>query len=134
MDIEELYIGQTASLTRVFTSDDVELFAWLSSDYNPLHLDIQYARSSLFGKRIVHGFLVGSLISAILGTKLPGPGAVYLNQNMNFRKPVYHDDSVTAVVEVTAINRDKRIIYFDTKCINGNGDIVIDGNAVIKLM
>ena len=133
MRIEEFYVGQSASLKKVFSSDDVKAFAELSLDRNPIHLDEVYAEQSLFGKRIVHGFFVGSLISAVFGTVLPGEGAIYLHQEMNFRKPVYHGEEITATVTVTNIKKEKSILYFDTKCENGQGEIVIDGNAVLKV-
>ena len=90
MKINELYVGQSASISRRFTSHEVELFSDLCMDKNPVHLDEEYARNSVFGNRIVHGFLTASLISGIIGSILPGNGSIYLNQNMNFRKPVYH--------------------------------------------
>ena len=133
MRIEDFYIGQSASLKKVFDSDEVFAFAELSLDRNPIHLDENYAEHGLFGKRIVHGFLVGSLISAVFGTKLPGEGAVYLHQEMNFRKPVFHGDEITATVTVTNVRKDKSILYFDTKCENDRGDVVIDGKAVLKV-
>ena len=133
MKIEEFYVGQSASLKKVFSSDDVKVFAELSLDKNPIHLDETYARQSLFGKRIVHGFFVGSLISAVFGTVLPGEGAIYLHQEMNFRKPVYHGEEIKATVTVTNIKKEKSILYFDTKCENERGEIVIDGNAVLKV-
>ena len=133
MRIEEFYVGQRASLKRVFSSDDVKVFAELSLDKNPIHLDETYAGQSLFGKRIVHGFFVGSLISAVFGTVLPGEGAIYLHQEMNFRKPVYHGEEIMATVTVTNIKKEKSILYFDTKCENERGEIVIDGNAVLKV-
>ena len=133
MRIEEFYVGQSASLKKVFSSDDVKVFAELSLDKNPIHLDETYAGQSLFGKRIVHGFFVGSLISAVFGTVLPGEGAIYLHQEMNFRKPVYHGEEIKATVTVTNIKKEKSILYFDTKCENGRGEIVIDGNAVLKV-
>ena len=133
MRIEDFYVGQSASLKKVFSSDDVKAFAELSLDRNPIHLDEAYAEQSLFGKRIVHGFFVGSLISAVFGTVLPGEGAIYLHQEMNFRKPVYHGEEITATVTVTNIKKEKSILYFDTKCENGQGEIVIDGNAVLKV-
>jgi acyl dehydratase len=133
MRIEEFYVGQRASLKRVFSSDDVKVFAELSLDKNPIHLDETYAGQSLFGKRIVHGFFVGSLISAVFGTVLPGEGAIYLHQEMNFRKPVYHGEEIKATVTVTNIKKEKSILYFDTKCENERGEIVIDGNAVLKV-
>lgn len=133
MRIEEFYVGQRASLKKVFSSDDVKAFAELSLDKNPIHLDEAYAEQSLFGQRIVHGFFVGSLISAVFGTVLPGEGAIYLHQEMNFRKPVYHGEEITATVTITNIKKEKSILYFDTKCENGRGEIVIDGNAVLKV-
>ena len=133
MKIEEFYVGQSASLKKVFSSDDVKAFAERSLDKNPIHLDEAYAEQSLFGKRIVHGFFVGSLISAVFGTVLPGEGAIYLHQEMNFRKPVYHGEEIKATVTVTNIKKEKSILYFDTKCENERGEIVIDGNAVLKV-
>lgn len=132
MRIEDYYIGQSASLTKQFGSDEVMAFAELTMDRNPIHLDERYAEKSLFGKRLVHGFLVGSLISAVFGTKLPGEGAIYLHQEMNFRKPVHHGDVITATVTVTDIRKDKSLLYFDTKCENDRGEIVIDGKAILK--
>ena len=107
MSIEDFYVGQSASLTKVFKSDEVVAFAEMSLDKNPIHLDEDYAEHSRFGRRIVHGFLVGSLISAVFGTQLPGEGAIYLHQEMDFRKPVYHNDEITAIVTVTNIRKDK---------------------------
>lgn len=133
MKIEEFYVGQSASLKKVFGTDEVKAFAELSLDKNPIHLDETYAEQSRFGNRIVHGFFVGSLISAVFGTMLPGEGAIYLHQEMNFRKPVFHGEEITATVVVTNIKKEKSILYFDTKCENGRGEVVIDGNAVLKV-
>lgn len=133
MSIEDFYVGQSASLTKVFKSDEVVAFAEMSLDKNPIHLDEDYAEHSRFGRRIVHGFLVGSLISAVFGTQLPGEGAIYLHQEMDFRKPVYHNDEITAIVTVTNIRKDKSILYFDTRCENNKGEVVIEGKAVLKV-
>ena len=133
MRIEEFYIGQSASLKKTFKTDEVLAFADLSLDKNPMHIDEDYATHSFYGKRIVHGFFVGSLISAVFGTILPGEGAIYLHQEMNFRKPVFHGDEITATVTVTKIKVDKSILYFDTKCENERGEVVIDGSAVLKV-
>ena len=133
MSIEDFYIGQSASMKKVFRSEDVLAFSELSLDKNPIHLDEEYAEQSRFGRRIVHGFFVGSLISAVFGTKLPGEGAIYLHQEMNFRKPVFHGDEITATVTVTDIRKDKSILCFDTKCENERGEVVIDGAAVLKI-
>lgn len=133
MRIDDFYVGQTASLKKVFLTEEVEAFAEMSLDCNPIHIDLDYAEHSLFGARIVHGFLVGSLISAVFGTQLPGEGAIYLHQEMNFRKPVFHGEEITATVVVTNIRKDKSILYFDTKCENAKGEIVIEGKAVLKV-
>lgn len=133
MKIEDFTIGQSASLKKVFESDEVMAFAELSMDKNPIHLDEAYAEHSRFGRRIVHGFLVGSLISAVFGTQLPGEGAIYLHQEMNFKRPVFHGDEITATVTVTEIRKEKSILCFDTKCENDRGEVVIDGKAVLKI-
>lgn len=133
MSIEDFQIGQTASLKKVFTTDDVKAFAELSMDNNPIHLNQEFAEQTRFGKRMVHGFLVGSLISAVFGTILPGEGAIYLHQEMDFRKPVFHGDEITATVVITNIKKEKSILYFDTKCENERGEVVIEGNAVLKV-
>lgn len=133
MKIEDFYLGQSASLKKVFKSDEVTAFANLTSDTNPIHIDTEYAEHSIFGRKIVHGFFVGSLISAIFGTKLPGEGAIYLHQEMNFRRPVFHDEEITATVTVTNIRTDKSIVFFDTKCENDKNEVVLDGNAVLKV-
>ena len=125
-------IGQTAQLTKTFRDADVRTFAELSLDTNPVHLDEEYARQSLFGQRISHGMLYGSLVSAVLGTQLPGPGCIYLGQTFKFSKPVFLDDTITAQVEVTAINEEKRIITLATTCVYQHGQPVLTGEAVLK--
>lgn len=133
MKIEDFYVGQSASIKKTFSTEEVNAFAELSLDANPIHLDEEYAEQSMFGRRIVHGFLVGSLISAVFGTVLPGEGAIYLHQEMDFRKPVFHGDEITATVTVTDIRKDKLILCFDTKCENDRGEVVIDGKAILKI-
>lgn len=133
MKIEELYIGQAYEMNKVFTDQDISTFALLSNDTNPIHLDDNYAKSSVFKRRIVHGFLSSSLISAIIGTKMPGPGSIYLHQEMNFKRPVFIGDNVRALVTVTDINLVKSIVFLDTNCYNEKGDITIEGKAIIKL-
>lgn len=134
MKIDELYVGQSASISRRFTTQEVEMFSDLCMDKNPVHLDEEYARNSVFGNRIVHGFLTASLISGIIGSILPGNGSIYLNQNMNFRKPVYHNELLTATCTITNIREDKPIVTLETICRNEAGDIVVDGTALIKLI
>lgn len=134
MKINELHVGQSASISRRFTTQDVEMFSDLCMDKNPVHLDEEYARNSAFGNRIVYGFLTASLFSGIIGSILPGKGSIYLNQNMNFRKPVYHNDLLTATCTIINIREDKPIVTLETICRNEAGDIVVDGTALIKLI
>ena len=124
-------VGDTSELSKVITYADIKEFARLSKDENPLHLDPEFAKQSLFGKRIAHGFLVASLISAVIGKQLPGPGSIYLSQQINFQKPVFPDDEITAVVEVTHVRQDKGIYTLKTHCQNQKGEIVLHGEAVV---
>lgn len=134
MRFEELYVGQSYSMTKSFTSEEVERFAEISGDNNLVHIDKEFAEQSVFHGRIVHGFLTGSLFSAIIGTKLPGPGSIYLGQNMNFKKPVYHGQPVTATVTIIEIRNDKPIVRLSTTCVNETGETVIDGEAIVKVI
>lgn len=126
-------IGQKASLEKVFTDEDVRTFAKISHDTNPVHLNDEYAANTIFKGRIVHGFLSGSLISAIIGTILPGEGTIYLNQTMNFRKPVRIGEKIKATVEVIEIKEEKNILTLNTYCENERGEMVIEGSAVVKV-
>lgn len=134
MNINELKIGMTYELSKSFSSEEVLKFSQLSLDDNPVHVDEDYAMGSIFKNRIVHGFLSGSLFSAIIGTKLPGNGSIYLNQTMNFRKPIYHNQLVIAKVTIVDIKYEKHIVYLDTVCYDRNNEILIDGTALVKLI
>lgn len=134
MKINDLSVGMSYELRKTFSEQDLFAFAELSLDSNPVHLDASYAAQSIFKKQIVHGFLTGSLISAIIGTKMPGPGSIYLHQDIDFRKPVYLGEEVRAVVTVTNIKIEKSIVYLQTNCYNSQNEIVIEGNAIIKLI
>lgn len=127
-------IGTEATLSRTITEDDIFLFAIVSGDRNPLHLDADYAERSLFGKRIAHGFLIGSLISAVLGNNLPGPGSIYLGQTLRFLAPIHIGDTVKVVVKVVALRQDKRIVTLHTECTNQHGALVLSGEATVKYM
>jgi len=116
-------IGTQATLSRTITEDDILLFALVSGDHNPIHLDAEYAEKSLFGKRIAHGFLIGSLISAVLGNDMPGPGSIYLGQTLKFLAPIHIGDTVTVTVKVVALREDKRIITLHTDCTNQHGTL-----------
>jgi 3-hydroxybutyryl-CoA dehydratase len=125
-------IGARATLSRTITEDDILLFALVSGDHNPIHLDAEYAEKTLFGKRIAHGFLIGSLISAVLGNDMPGPGSIYLGQTLKFLAPIHIGDTVTVTVKVVAIREDKRIITLHTDCTNQHGTLVLSGEATVK--
>ncbi len=127
----DLTIGARATMSKTITERDVLAFAELSGDKNPVHLDEAYARQTRFGTRIAHGAFSFALISAVLGTELPGPGAVYLGQTLKFVKPVYFDDTLTANVEITAIRADKGIVTLKTTCTNQHGQVVAEGAAVV---
>jgi len=125
-------IGTQATLSRTITEDDILLFALVSGDHNPIHLDAEYAEKTLFGKRIAHGFLIGSLISAVLGNDMPGPGSIYLGQTLKFLAPIHIGDTVTVTVKVVAIREDKRIITLHTDCTKQHGTLVLSGEATVK--
>ena len=124
-------IGDTASMTKTFTDEDVRSFAAISGDSNPVHLDDAYAAQTQFKKRIVHGMLTAGLISAILGTKLPGEGSIYLGQTINFRAPVYLNDTITATVTIIKMHERKPIVTLETVCKNQDDVVVLDGEAVV---
>jgi acyl dehydratase len=128
-----LRVGDKAFLRKAFTEEEVFQFANLSADKNPLHLDKDFGTASIFGQRIVHGMLVASLFSGLIGMELPGPGSIYLGQSLSFKAPVAIGEQVTASVEIIKIRKDKPIITLRTVCINSDGTIAIEGEAVVKV-
>ncbi len=124
-------VGQKASFTKTITETDVVLFAGSTGDMNPFHIDEEFAKKARFGTRIVHGMLVTGLISAVMGIKLPGPGTIYLHQELDFRHPVYIGDTITAVVEVLHVREDKPIVTLSTNCYNQNEVLVVEGKAIV---
>lgn len=120
-----------AMTSKQFTDSDVDSFASLSTDFNPLHVDEAAAQKSIFKHRVAHGILVASLFSAVLGTKLPGEGSIYLGQDLKFVAPVYLGDIVTATVEVIELRSDKRIVKLSTTATNQKDQVVITGVATI---
>lgn len=132
-ELRGIEVGQRASLSRTITDDDIAAFARLTGDNNPLHVDASFALRSRFGRRVAHGLFSAGLVSAVLGTRLPGPGAIYLQQTLRFVRPVYPGDTVTATVEVTAYREDRRIATLRTTCSDQRGDLVLDGEAVVLL-
>jgi phosphate acetyltransferase/phosphate butyryltransferase len=127
----EIQLGDSASLVRTLTKDDINIFAAMSGDVNPAHMDEEYARSDLFHKIIAHGMWGGSLISTILGTKLPGPGAIYLGQTLSFRRPVALGDRITVTVTAKAKDPERHRVTFDCACTNAKGEAVITGTAEV---
>ncbi len=127
---DEIAIGDSASLSRTLSKDDIALFAVMSGDVNPAHLDEPYAEASMFHRIIGHGMWGGALISAVLGTRLPGPGTIYLDQDLRFRKPVGLGDTITVTVTAKEKRPDKHIVIFDCRCVNQRGEEVITGTAV----
>ena len=127
---DEIAIGDSASLSRSLSKDDIALFAVMSGDVNPAHLDEPYAEASMFHRIIGHGMWGGSLISTVLGTRLPGPGTIYLGQDLSFRKPVGLGDTITVTVTAKEKRPEKHIVVFDCRCVNQKGEEVITGTAV----
>lgn len=126
-----LEIGITAQRTQVITDEAIRAFAQASGDTNPVHLDEAYAATTPFGRRIAHGMLSAGIISAVLGNDLPGPGTIYLGQELKFKAPVYIGDTLTATVELVKYREDKRIATFRTTCTNQDGVVVVEGEAVV---
>lgn len=129
---DEIAIGDSASLSRTLGQRDIQLFALASGDVNPAHLDPDFAASDMFHRVIAHGLWGGGLISAVLGTQLPGPGTIYLDQSLRFLRPVGLGDTITARVTVKEKKPDHRIVILDCRCTNQKGEEVIAGDAVVK--
>ena len=130
--IEDLSVGMLEAVTKTVSHSDIVGFADITGDTNPVHLDDGFAAASPFKERIAHGMLSAGLISAVLGTRLPGPGCIYLSQSLRFRAPVRIGDDVVARATITEVNRDKRRITLDTVCRVGE-TVVIDGEAKIMV-
>ncbi|MEM1066752.1 MAG: MaoC family dehydratase [Pseudomonadota bacterium] len=128
--IEELEIGMSRELLKEVTDRDIELFAEVSTDRNPVHLDDAYAQDTIFAGRIAHGMLTAGLISAVIGEQLPGHGTVYLGQSLKFMAPVRPGDMVRAIVTVMAIDHAKRRVTLDTRC-EVEGTVVLKGEATV---
>ena len=127
--LEDLEVGMTDSIAKQISAKDVDIFANLSGDTNPIHLDAEYAQSTAFGKRIVHGMFSAALISAVAGTKLPGYGGIYLSQDLKFRKPIFIDDKVIATLTITDINQRRGRVTMSTN-VTVEGKLVVSGEAI----
>ena len=131
--IDELSVGQVAELAKTVTESDIVLFAGVTGDFNPVHVDAEAAKQSVFGERIAHGMLSAGFISAVLGMRLPGPGSIYLSQTLRFTQPVRIGDTVTARVEVVEVIAAKRRVRLATTCRNQNDEVVVEGEAVVMM-
>ena len=129
--INEMKIGDSASFTKTVTDTDVYMFAGITGDFNPAHVNQVEAEKGMFGKRIAHGMLSAGFISAVLGTMLPGPGTIYMGQELRFTKPVAIGDTITATVTVAEMIIEKNRVILDTVCTNQNGEIVLKGKATV---
>jgi 3-hydroxybutyryl-CoA dehydratase len=132
MKINEIEIGMSESYTQTITDADIKAFAGISGDRNPIHMSDEYAEGSRFKKRIAHGMIASSFFSALFGTKLPGFGCVYVNQSLNFKRPIFINDTVIATIKVVDIDYAKDRVFFDTVCTVKN-KTVIDGKAELYL-
>jgi len=128
--VEDLHEGMTDSLEHTVSPEDVAQFAEVTGDSNPLHFDADFAATTVFGAPIAHGILSAGYISAVIGTRLPGPGTIYLSQQLRFRAPVRIGDTVTARVTVAAVDRARRRVRLETACLVG-GEVVLEGEALV---
>ena len=123
--------GQKFVIKKSFSTEEVKMFSSLSGDNNPIHVDDKEAIKSGFPEKIVHGILAASIFSSIIANELPGPGSIYLSQNLNFKRPIFHNQKVVFTVEILRIKEDKPIFELETKCENNKGELLIMGNAII---
>ena len=131
MTIQQLKLGDSASHSKTISETDVYLFAGITGDLNPAHVNESVASASRFGGRIAHGILSAGLISAVLAMQLPGPGTIYLGQELKFTRPVRFGDTVTATCTVSDIRAEKNIVKLDTVCTNQAGEVVLQGMATV---
>ena len=131
MTIQEMKIGDSASTAKTISEADVYLFAGITGDHNPAHINEEASKKTAFGGRIAHGILSAGLISAVLAMKLPGPGTIYLGQELKFTKPVRFGDTVTATATVSEIVAEKNIVKLETVCTNQKGEVVVKGMATV---
>jgi 3-hydroxybutyryl-CoA dehydratase len=129
--IDQLTIGESAQFAKTITESDVVLYAGITGDFNPAHVNEAYAKGTYFKGRIAHGLLAAGLISAALGCRLPGPGTIYLGQSLKFMAPVRIGDTITAVVTVSEKLEDNKRVLFTTTCTNQEGEVVLEGEATV---
>ncbi len=129
--IDQLELGQSAAFEKTISESDIQLFCGISGDINPVHVSKIAGQKSIFGDRVAHGIMVSGLTSAVLGMQLPGPGTIYLGQELKFVAPVYIGDTIRAEVEVIEIKKEKNIVKLATRSINQDGKVVIQGIATV---
>jgi 3-hydroxybutyryl-CoA dehydratase len=130
--IEDIHVGDKAEFSKTVSESDIYQYAGVTGDFNPAHINEHYAAGTFFKTRIAHGMLSAGFISNVLGNQLPGPGAVYIRQSLNFLAPVRIGDTITATVEVTGVLIEKNRITLSTRCVNQDGTVVIDGEAMLS--
>jgi 3-hydroxybutyryl-CoA dehydratase len=130
--IEELSVGDSAEFTKTVSESDIYVFAGVTGDLNPAHINEQFAAKTFFKTRIAHGLLTAGFVSAVIGCKLPGPGTIYIKQELNFRAPVRIGDTITARAEIIEITSEKNRIRLKTTAVNQDGAVVLDGEAVVS--
>lgn len=129
--IEELNIGDRAEFSKTISETDSYLYAGITGDFNPIHINKSYSEKTMYGERLVHGFLTAGFISSVIGVELPGPGTIYLEQNMKFLKPVMVNETITARVTVTSKDINKNRVELQTECLNEQNEIVLTGQAIV---
>lgn len=130
--ISELHVGLSAQMAKTVSESDVYLYAGITGDFNPAHINQAYSQETIFKGRIAHGMLSAGFISAVLGTQLPGPGTIYEQQTLNFKAPVALGDTITAVVEVIEIMSERKRVRLKTVCTNQIGTVVLEGEAIVS--
>jgi 3-hydroxybutyryl-CoA dehydratase len=130
--IDKLKVGDTDTFSKTVSESDVYLFAGVTGDLNPAHINEEYARNTFFKTRIVHGMLLGGFVSAVVANKLPGPGTIYIRQELNFIAPVHMGDTITAQVEVKEVVPGKNRVVLRTTCVNQDRALVLDGEALVS--
>ena len=130
----ELEVGMKGSFTKKITQEDLDKFISICNDVNPIHVDAEFAKNAKFKDKIAHGILVSSLISTVVGTKMPGPGSVWLDQNLKFLLPVHVNDTITAISEILVKINERQQVIVRTTCVNQNNEVVIEGVGLHKIL
>lgn len=130
--IDELFVGESAEFSKTVSESDIYLFAGVSGDLNPAHIDEQFAAKTFFKTRVAHGILTAGFVSAVIGCKLPGPGTIYIKQELNFCAPVRIGDTITARAEVMEIIQERNRVRLKTTAVNQDGTLVLDGEALVS--